>query len=323
MYRLVLLAPLTAALLGAAPLPDAVPLGTFSTWLGVDRKPLHIVSGGVAVSVEALPCSTNTNTESTCYFEGYNNQAAITVTAPGLPPFRTISSDQAMYVRVAVTWVDRRDPRPGVVIDNQSGGSGGDTRVEVLQPRGEGYSSIPLTARNATSRDGRMVQGEIADGVGDLTGDGRIDLVLRDPAFDSTFGCNACTPRPPMVLSIVDGHAVDLSADPSARPVFARDMIARRAGCRSHHDRNGECAAYVADTARLGRFAAGWRDMLTHYDRQDQLPVPQGCTAPRQTDGRCPAGEQTRYSSFPESLRAFLVTAGYITAAEAAAAPLR
>lgn len=299
-----------------------MPLGTFHEWLGYDRQPLRFVSGGIEVSVEALPCSTNTNPDSTCRFEGYNNQAAITVTAHGVPPFTFISSNQASSVRVAVAWIDRRDPRPGVVIDNQSGGSGGETRVSVLQPQGNGYRAVPITQRNGRSSDGGMLEGQIANGVGDVTGDGRIDLILLDPAFDSTFGCNACTPRPPLVLSVINGHAVDLSADPAARPIFERDMAPRQAACRSQHDRNGDCVAYVADAARLGRLPAAWDDMLAHYDRQDLLSVRQVCAETRLADGRCPSGGESHYRSFPESLRAFLVTTGYITPAQAAALPL-
>lgn len=317
--RLALFA-LALLILGAAPAPPAVPLGTFKTWLGFDRQPLRFVSGGIAVNVEALPCSTNTNPESTCRWEGYNNQALITVTAPGLPPFRLVSEDQASFVRIAVVRFDRRSSRPGVLVDNQWGGSAGLTAATVIEPMPGGYRAVPVERRAGE----RLLEGELADNPVDRSGDGVVDLVMTDPAFDQAFGCNGCTPRPPVVLTIRDGKSIDISAEPSVRAVFADDLGARRAICLSgQHDRNGNCAAYLADAARLGQFAAAWREMLAHYERECSWTRWQDCRDPGDAHGDRPADATTRFRGFPESVRAFLVAAGYITAAQAAAAPTR
>ena len=64
----------------------------------------------------------------------------------------------------------------------------------------------------------------------------------------------------------------------------------------AERERNGQCAAYVADAARLGQAASAWRVMLAHYRHE-------------------PAG-------YPAALRSFLVAEGYLTPAEASALPL-
>ena len=78
-------------LLGAA--PAEVPEGRFQIWSSYKKTPLHFSSGGVSVHVEALPCPSQPVGDSTCAFEGYNNQAAVIVTAPGMPTF-SVSTDR-------------------------------------------------------------------------------------------------------------------------------------------------------------------------------------------------------------------------------------
>ncbi|NIJ21458.1 hypothetical protein FHS95_003161 [Sphingomonas naasensis] len=255
-------------------------------------------SDGVRIEIAPAPCEAPPQTEG-CRFDPQNNQAELTVTAPGVAPFRVRSDDQSSYYRVAVVRFDRRDPRPGVVIVNESGGSGGDVRVQLLVPSHDGYREAWLPGQ---------LQGELGATLADLSGDGAVDFVLRDGAFDSAFGCNGCTPRPPVVLTLRAGVPTDVSREPAFAGLYRKDMAARRSVCISQKpDRNGACAAWIADAARIGAFDAAWEEMLRHYDRKGALW--QGCAV---TVYPCPPGHGSAYRSFPESLRAFLRRTGYI-----------
>jgi hypothetical protein len=275
----------------AAPVPS-VPIGHFQTWLPSSRAPMAFISGGVTVEVVPLPCPAHPEGENSCRWDGYNNQARVTVRAPGVAPLSVTTDRQSGYARIAVVRFGRSDPRPGVIVESQSGGSGGNLGVQFLVPSRTRYRVLSP----ASTRD-HPLQGAIADEPGDLSGDGYIDLKLEDGAFDSTFGCNACTPRPPRLFAVKQGRVVDESRDPALRPVFAADMARLGPLCVSEEsDRNGACAAYVADAARAGRFKAAWAKMLAHYERDRDLWQPD---------------EGPRFASFPESLRAFLIRTGY------------
>lgn len=289
MNALARLAPLV--LLGAAQPPAAVPLGKFETWGIRPSEPLHLAAGGLAVDVVGTPCGRPQQNEG-CNFEGVSNQATVTVTQPGLPPFRMTSDRQASFVRVAVVRLAAGQTRAGVVVDNQWGGSAGDTAVTVVEPVTVGFRAVLL------EHDGRTaLRGEVRLlPPGTLPG-GQPGFVLEAPIINYSYECNACVPRPPLVLTVRDGRSVDVSADPVLRPLFARDLPLRRRVCVStERERNANCAAFVADAARLGQIASAWPVMLAHYRHE-------------------PAG-------YPAALRTFLVREGYITADAAQALPL-
>jgi len=282
-----------ALLLGAAtPLPS-VPIGHFQTWLPSSRAPLAFTSGGVTVEVAPLPCPAQPKGDGGCSGDGYNNQARVTVRAGGVTQLSVPTDRQSGYARIAVVRFGRNDPRPGVIVESQSGGSSGALSVQFLVPSGSGYRVLPLG-----SLSGGLLQGEIADEPRDLSGDGYVDLKLEDGAFANAFGCNACTPRPPRVFAVKQGRMVDESRDPALRPVFVADMARLEPRCLSKESyRNGACAAYVADAGRAGRFRSAWATMLAHYERGRDLWQPD---------------KGPRFKSFPASLRAFLIRAGYL-----------
>ncbi len=299
---------LACFLIGAA--PAEVPVGKFQTWLSFKKVPLVFTAGGVTVRVEALPCPTQPIGDSSCRWEGYNNQAAVRVSAQGVRPLMLTTDRQSSYARIAVVWFSGQDPRPGVIVESQYGGSGGVLTAQLLIPSGNSYRAVPLEGHN-----GAYLQGELTDSLQDLSGNGRIDLRLQDGAFDSVFGCNACTPRPPMLFTVKDGKAVDESRDPALRSVFAADMARLAPICLSKtKDRNGACAAYVADAARAGRFKAAWAAMLKHYEHGGSLWEPCNLPVSNWADHRCPEEHITRFRNFPESLRAFLTQTGYLPA---------
>lgn len=297
---------LACFLIGAA--PAEMPIGKFQIWSAFRKVPLDFTAGGVTVSVAALPCPAHPIGDSTCRWDGFNNQADVTVSAPGVTPLTVSTDRQSSYARIAVVKFDRRDLRAGVIVESQYGGSGGDMTAQLLVPSGNGYRAVPLVRH-----DGAYLQGQLMDFPHDLSGDGRIDLKLEDGAFDSVFGCNACSPRPPLLFALRDGKVVDESRDPPLRSVFAGDMKRLAPICLSHtRYRNGACAAYVADAARAGRLDAAWAAMLKHYEHGGDLWEPCSVPVSAWVDHRCPEGHITHFHDFPQSLRAFLVRTGYL-----------
>ena len=278
-----------------APAPVSVPIGHFQTWLPSSRAPIAFTSGGVTVQVAPLPCPAHSEGESSCRWDGYNNQAKVTVRAAGIAPLSVTTDPRSGYARIVIVRFGHGDPRPGVIVESQSGGSAGNLSVQFLAPDGRDYRVLSLG-----SLSGGLLQGEIADEPRDLSGDGFLDLSLRDGAFGNVFGCNACTPRPLRLFAVKRGRVVDESRDPALRPVFAADMARLEARCLSGQSgRNGACAAYVADAARAGRFRSAWAKMLAHYEWGRGLWQPD---------------EGPRFENFPASLHAFLKRAGYLPA---------
>ena len=292
-------------LIGAA--PAEVPTGRFQEWRSWEKKPLTFTSGGVTVAVTPLPCPAQSRGDDTCSWEHFNNQAEVTVTAPGVVSLTVKTDREGAYARIAVAKLRHDDPRPGIIVESQSGGCSGDLTLQLIVPTPDGYTVATSEAA------GIRLQGQIEDGPRDLSGDGKIDLVLQDPAFGTVFGCNACTPRPPLIVTVGAGRLVNESRDPALRPVFLADMARLRPRCFStDRDRNGACAAYVADAARAGRLTTAWAAMMKHYQRDGRSW--EWCDIPvSQWAGRnCPAGRTTRFTTFPDALRAFLERAGYL-----------
>ncbi len=284
----------------ADPVEAQVPDGTFRFWqpsAGVATW----ISAGVRIRIEPAPCRTPPQTEG-CSFDHVNNQPLVTVTAPGLPEYRTLGDSQSSFYRIAVARLQPGDSRPGIVLENQSGGSGGDVREQILFPEGTGYREQFLPVH---------LQGELPARLSDLSGDGAVDFVLGDGSFDGAFGCNACTPRPPRVLSFRNGAVVDVSREHAYAGVFQRALPGLRDRCFDRHQRyrNGSCAAYVATAARLGQAATAWTAMLRHYNREG-IDIWRGCVAaaPRGNTG----ADQPCYRTFPQSLAAFLRKTEYM-----------
>ncbi len=286
MHSLMMPALLFAGVPGAAAPVGSVPIGHFQTWLPSSRAPLAFTSDGVRVEVAPLPCPSHPEGDGGCSGDGYNNQARVTVRAGNITPLSVRTDRQSGYARIAVVRFGRSDPRPGVIVESHSDGSGGNLSVQFLVPNGTGYRILSPTS----TRD-HPLQGRIADEPRDLSGDGFLDLKLEDGAFDSAFGCNAYTPRPPRLFTVKHSRIVDESRNPALRPVFAADMARLEPRCLSKESyRNGACAA------RASRFHSAWATMLAHYERGRDLWQPD---------------KGPHFASFPESLRPFLIRTGY------------
>ncbi|RUN77399.1 hypothetical protein EJC47_05545 [Sphingomonas sp. TF3] len=267
----------------------SVPPGKFQLWFP-SQKYWDFRSAGLRVSIAPLPCDAAHPSEG-CRFQGLNNQALVTITAKGMERFQVETDNQSAWYRLAVVQIDRRDRLPGVIIENNSGGSAGSLVLYAIKPVGHRFQRVVLEQRANGVAQPWLLEGDIADDPQDLSRDGVIDIVARDGQFAFAFGCNACTPRPPVIFTIRNGQGIDMSRDPAFAPIFRRDMKQNAAGCRNRRQRyrNGACAAYAADAARLGLYAQAAVNVARWYN---------------------PDGDEG--ADFPKVLHAFLVKAGYL-----------
>jgi hypothetical protein len=310
---LLLLAAASAPL--SAPAFDPVPLGKFQTWRPT-AGPLTFAADGARVTVEARACTAEEKGSDACELgEGMYNSAMVTIERDGCPAFRAEVNNAGSSYRVALVRLDRDDTQPALIVESDPGGSGGGVVETVFAPlwKDGPYKPIVLDYAGMGFPWGdraRDFSAYIADYPRDLNGDGHIDFVLADGKFaGSPFGCHACERQPPLILSLGASGAVDVSRDPAFRPLFEKALAEHRAECVSGDgDHAPACAAWVADAARLGRFEAAWKEMLPHL-KPGELAW-QDCLV---ASWPCPAGRGTQYRSFPESLRAFLKKAGYIS----------
>lgn len=127
----------------------------------------------------------------------------------------------------------------------------------------------------------------------DIDGDGRIDFLRNDSAFDYAFAGYQASEMPPQVWNLIDGRLVDVSSTLPFRAIFVRFMAGERETCLQGEPmvRDAACAAYVAAAARIGEFVPAWRLMLGAYVRDDVF------------EGR----------TFPQRLRSFLMAHRYIS----------
>ena len=203
--------------------------------------------------------------------------------------------------------LDPQGQTPEVVFSTFTGGAHCCMRVDVMEQRGGAWSVIHLGLFDADP---------FPQAIRDVDGDGVTDIVLIDDAFDYTFDSFAGSWRPPRVFNIRNGQAWDVSGQLRYRALYRADMLKAEKACRSRADqRNGACAAFVADASRLGRFDWAWKVMLASYDRDDRW-WPKDCSAPR-VRGECPKGKAITHASYPDALKAFLQRTGYLDTSHA------
>jgi hypothetical protein len=171
--------------------------------------------------------------------------------------------------------------------------------------------AVPEPGRFRTVDLGRCDGEKLREPPADLDGDGRVDFVVGDDSFLYRFGSYAESFAPAKILNVVGGRVTDVSAKPGFRSLFRREMRLARSGCvQAGNASNATCAGYAATAARAGLFNRAWAEILRVYDRADDS-YPDGCRVARDRKGDCPPS-QVRYRSYPQSLRAFLRSRGYI-----------
>jgi hypothetical protein len=228
----------------------------------------------------------------------------ITISAPGKKPLTlkgetSISSPHQIGIGSLA-----RGQYASVVISGYTGGAHCCDHVIAVQQTATGFRTIDLGQSN----------GGMPGFPKDLSGDGTADFRFVDNRFLYAFTSYAESFAPPQVMNIRAGKAVDVSAEPAFRFLFAEYLPKARRGCVSPAPQaspNGACAAYAAAAARIGQFRWAWPVVLKNYDRKTKWDWPTGCRVAAPS-GECPKAQQIAYPTYPQALRAFLKRTGYL-----------
>jgi hypothetical protein len=218
---------------------------------------------------------------------------AITVSAPGVAPLRIANQDSMAHYAssIGIGPLTRGGPL-AVIVQTYTGGAHCCMHVVAAVRVGKAFRAVDFG-----EWDG--------DGIAwptDISGDGVADFRFVDNAFLYAFGSYAGSYPPPLVMNIRGLKAVDVSAEPAFRPLYAKDVVAARKGCLGESEPNGgACAAWAADAARLGQFAAVWPRVVKAIGTGGEWP--NSC-------GQKPQPKPC-YSDYPTALRAFLRKQGY------------
>ncbi|THD80989.1 MAG: hypothetical protein E7812_06180 [Phenylobacterium sp.] len=197
--------------------------------------------------------------------------------------------------------VMRLDPaaaEPAIVLTTYSGGAHCCTDIQIANP-----------TRNSwiVTRLGQLDVDPFYQAPRDFDGDGALELVIPDDRFDYQFDAFAGSWQPVRVFGVRHGVAVDRSAEPGFRKVLADDMQKAGAACRK--GQSGACPAFIADAARIGRFAEAWAVMLRSVRPDFEFPRTR-CGA-HVLVLQCPKREAQPVSDYPTAVRLALVEAGY------------
>jgi len=170
--------------------------------------------------------------------------------------------------------------------------------------------------------DGRFQAVDVGgwDGTGlevfprDVDGDGHVDFVWNDGAFNYAFSSYAGSWPPPQIVNLLHGQVVDVSARPGFDPLFEAFSRKARVACAEEDigpERNGACAGYVAAEARLGRLEAALEFADAMADNGPDATLPGGC----RTGGSayaCPDDQKIRFEDFSSAIRWFVRDRGYV-----------
>ncbi|MET0308350.1 MAG: hypothetical protein ABW023_06550 [Sphingomonas sp.] len=217
----------------------------------------------------------------------------VTVTAPGMQPF-TMTGALGTTYRFGMGRIETGSARRAIILETFTGGAHCCSVIDVAVPEGDTYRIVRLRRKLPDGNSSDMFDATLEEFPIDLSGDGAADFVLYDDAFLYRFASYAGSVAPPLILNVRDGRSIDVSRDPAFAPLFLIDMAKAREACinpeEAGWERNGACAGYVADAARVGQFDAAWKIMLQHYG----------------------SGEPHSGKDFPGDLRDFLRKNGYI-----------
>lgn len=279
---------------GASPPPPARPLaiGKPLVWTA-DKypRPLRLVAGKLIVMVRPIRSRDLVG-------------PALVVSEAGRAPAALHGSIAGLTFPSRITVLPwNRSGGRFLLLESYTGGAHCCDEVQAVVPEGRRFRVVAI---------GDFDGDRLARLPADLDGDGAVDFVASDDRFLYAFASYAASRAPPRIFNIVGGKAVDVSARPAFRPVFATAMAKARTWCvgRGEGEVNGACAAYVADAARAGRFPEAWAEMLRAHQRPGGGP--DGCRIALRGGATCPGRQTIRYPTYPEALRAFLIRTGYI-----------
>lgn len=265
----------------APPEPQTLPWGGLVDWRAEQGTVLY-AAGDLQISATSSDAA-----------DPEDRVVILTVQSPGMAPVTLRGAPGGLW-RFGIGRVDLRVKTPAVLLESFTGGAHCCSVIDVAVPKGATYQVVRLTHRDSDGTVRQMFDAELDRFPIDLSGDGIADFVLTDDAFLYRFSSYAGSVAPPIVLNIVKGRTVDVSKAPGLRPLFAYKMSQARSDCIGPDwvasERNGACAGYVANAARIGQFGAAWKRMMMRYDRRSTW----------------------NKASFPADLRDFLRAHGYI-----------
>lgn len=201
--------------------------------------------------------------------------------------------------RFGVGRFDQSIPGPQILVTAFSGGAHCCTDIVVLAKGSDGWRTIDVDRQ-----DGDGVQFP-----GDLDGDRVLEFQLADQRFLYAFAPYADSWAPPKIVVLDQATMRDVSAESRFSKVFENFAAEARKSCTQGG--NGACAAFAAASARLGRLDEDWPVVLQSYDPTSDWDLPAACLQPR-VEGRCPAGQEFAFATYPEALQWFLGELGYL-----------
>lgn len=207
------------------------------------------------------------------------------------------------YTHYMQTFQNARGQAPAILFQSFSGGAHCCTTIQVAE-----IVKGRLTVTNLGAWDGEGVEPPT-----DISGDGVADFIMTDNAFHYAFAGYAMSYAPPIILNVVNGRVVNVSAKSSFKSLYAEELKEAEAYCRDAEDpmvHNGVCAGYIAIAARSGQLDRAWMQMMRSYTGDAEWDLPTGCQIT--TTGPCPEGGEIVYGSYPEALLAFLKRTGYV-----------
>ena len=301
MFRLLAMLPVIGSLGLAAPLQAR-------TWKQVnplqEQRTFTIASEGVEVIVTPPPPYPEDEDVSDEEFQATYEDAAITVTFPGLPPYAVpadLYSSSAYGVSVGIGRMAKGDAASTVLVGGYSGGMHCCATLRVVSVVDGQPVSATLPMKDGAPLD-RFPR--------DIDRDGTIDLEWMDDSLRYAFTSGAASWSVPRIYNMRRGEPVDVSREPGFARIYRRFAAETLEECREvEAGRNGACAAYAYARALQGDPESGIRTAVSLAEASDWYPF--DCTVDY-VDDICPEGKERQFADFEDALRWIMRKNGYL-----------
>ncbi len=212
---------------------------------------------------------------------------------------------------VSIARLDASSPFPQVVATHFTGGAHCCTIMKVLTFVDGRWETVNVGEFDS---DGPQIE--------DLNGDGAVELVGKDDAFDYAFASYAESYAPPKVYRLTGNRIADVSRSPQFRRPILQMLLADQGLATPDEWRdNGFLGGWVAHNFLVGNGTEAWRKMLDLYNPNSDWDL-SVCTVPTQGYDPCPDYAK-RHRDFPTALREHLAKNGYLVdGAATAPAPI-
>jgi hypothetical protein len=231
---------------------------------------------------------------------------ATSIRVPGVQTIITTegyATSRFIERQVAIGKLSSADATPSVLLGGFTGGAHCCATLRVV---------TPVAGRLKVIEFEEVDGGPSATFPKDVDGDGTVDFVRQDDSFRYQFASGAGSYSPPVFLNIYKGQIVNVSDQPSFRPVWLEFANKTRRACadRSNEDRNGACIAYAAASSRLGNLEAGLKEAIKNAYAGPGLELPSPCKVDL-VEYQCPEGQDIKFYTFEAAAIWFLRKSGY------------